>query len=254
MATRGASAGIVMGDILPSAHHRGRGHVPRRAARPPPQGAAVLAGPLLRPADRAGRRQGLPGGRRRGRQLPRLLRRDPDHDDRLQPARGGGGGPGAGGPDGPHLDPVPDPPAGRAGRAGGRAVGDPRRQGVLHQLGQRGQRGGAAAGDHGQAQQPGAGPPQQLPRPVVRGHGGDRQPQLVGVQLHPGQRQLRPRRLPLPQPVRAPARRPVRRGLCRRPARRHRHHHRRAGGLHDRRADPGGRRLRRSRPTGCSGP
>ena len=51
------------------------------------------------------------------------------------------------------------------------------------------------------AQQPGAGPAQQLPRPVVRGHGGHRQPRLVGVAAVPGQRQLRPRRLPLPQPV-----------------------------------------------------
>ena len=50
---------------------------------------------------------------------------------------------------------------------------------------------------HGPAQQPGAGPAQQLPRALVRGHGGDRQPQLVGVQLHAGERQLRPRRLPL---------------------------------------------------------
>ena len=93
--------------------------------------------------------------------------------------------------------------------------------------GSRGQRGGAAAGDDGPAQQPGPGPAQQLPRPLLRGHGGHRQPELVGVQLHPGQRQLRPRRLPLPQPVQGPARRPLHRRLRRRPARRDRHHHRR---------------------------
>ena len=52
----------------------------------------------------------------------------------------------AGRPDDPHVDPLPDPPDGRAGRADRAAVGHPRRQGLLHHLGHRGQRGRPAAG------------------------------------------------------------------------------------------------------------
>ena len=73
--------------------------------------------------------------------LPRLLRRDPHHHDGLRRARGGRRHPHAGGPDDPHVDALPHPPDGRAGRAAGAAVGHPRRQGLLHHVGHRGQRG-----------------------------------------------------------------------------------------------------------------
>ena len=48
--------------------------------------------------------------------LPRLLRRHPHHDDRLQRARGRPGGAGPGREDGSHLDPLPDRAPGRARR------------------------------------------------------------------------------------------------------------------------------------------
>ena len=44
----------------------------------------------------------------------------------------------------------------------------------------------------GPAVQPGAGPAQQLPRTVLHGHVGHRQPQLVGLQPEPGAGELPP--------------------------------------------------------------
>ena len=77
------------------------------------------------------------------------------------------------------LDPVPGPAHGRTGRAHLGAVGDTRRQGVLRQLRQRGQRHRPAAVLHGPAVQPDPGAALQLPRPVLRQHGGHRAAELV---------------------------------------------------------------------------
>ena len=181
-----------------------------------------------------------------GTPLPRLLRRDPHHHDGLRRARGGRRHPHAGGPDDPHLDALPHPPDGRAGRADAPAVGHPRRQGLLHHLGHRGQRGRAAAGLDRPALQPGAGAAQQLPRALVRHDRHHRQPGLVGVEPDAVHRPLRRRRLPVPRPGRtARSGRRHRRG-GRRPARRDRHRHRRRRRLPDRRADPGRRRVHRA--------
>ena len=67
--------------------HRSVG--PRRAAGPPPPGAARLAHAALRGAHRAGGRPRLPGHRRRRPHLSGFLRRDPHHHDRSRRARGG---------------------------------------------------------------------------------------------------------------------------------------------------------------------
>ena len=82
-----------------------------------------------------------------GNALPRLLRRHPHHDDRARPARGDRGGQRAGrarSSTPPRSTSTADGGAGRADRP---VSGDPRRQGVLHDVGHRGERRGAAAGD-----------------------------------------------------------------------------------------------------------
>ena len=58
---------------------------------------------------------------------------------------------------------------------------------------------------HGPALEPGAGPAPQLPRPVVRVGRHHRDALVVGLEPDPGQRELRARRLPLPQPLQGPA-------------------------------------------------
>ena len=109
----------------------------------------------------------------------------------------------------------------------------------------RGERDGAAAGDHRAPLQPGARAAQQLPRPLVRGDRAHRQPRLARLAALADQRQLGARRLPVPQPV---ARRstPTSTSSSASPTcesvladqleRRRR--------VHDLRADPGRRRLR----------
>ena len=64
------------------------------------------------------------------------------------------------------------------------------------ELGHRGNRGGAVVLLRRSALQPGAGAAQQLPRAVLRRHGGHRQPVLVGFQLEPAAGQLPPQRGP----------------------------------------------------------
>ena len=145
--------------------------IPRRAARPPSPGAAGLADPVLRRAHRAGFGVRPAGHRRRRPHLSGFLRRHSHHHDRSRRARGGRRHPHPGRPHAAHLDPVPGPAHDRAGRAHLGAVGHPRRQGVLRQLRERGQRHRPAAVLHGPAVQPGAGPAQQLPRAVVCQHG-----------------------------------------------------------------------------------
>ena len=153
---------------------------------------------------------------------------------------------------GAHLDALPDPRAGRAGREDRPVVRHSGRPGVLHQLGHRGQRGGPADGHQPSAVQPDPGGAQQLPRPVVRGDGHHRPPQLVVVLAQPAAGQLAALRRPAARPaVPARRRRAGRRGR-RRPARGARDADRRRRGRADRRAGAGRRRLRGRRPTGCS--
>ena len=179
-----------------------------------------------------------------GPHLPRLLRRRADQLDGLRRRRDRRRGPQAARHRHPaHLDAVPDPLAGRAGRADRVAVRHPGREGVLHQLRQRGQRHGVDARDAVPAQQPGAGDAQLLPRPVLRDGRDHRQPRLVGVGAEPGQGQLRPRRVPLPQPVPGPVGRRLHRGLRRRPGGRAGHGDGGRRRVPDRRADPGRRRV-----------
>ena len=78
-----------------------------------------------------------------------------------------------------HVDALPERADGRARRAAVGAVGHPRRQGVLHDVGHRSQRSRAAHGDVVPAQQPGPRAAQQLPRPVVRHDRDHRQPVVV---------------------------------------------------------------------------
>ena len=93
------------------------GGTAERPARPHPGGAAVLAGPLLRRADRDRARRGPPRLGRRRQPLPGLLRRHPHHDDRARAARGDQGRRRAGRADHPQLHAVPEPADGGAGRA-----------------------------------------------------------------------------------------------------------------------------------------
>ena len=151
----------------------------RRPAGPHPGRPAELARDLLRRADRdrARRRPARVGHRRAS--LPRLLRRHPHHDDRARAAGGDRRGSRAGREDPPLLDAVPQHADGGAGRGDRPGLGHPRRQGLLHDVGHRGERHGAAAGQLVPPQQPAPGDAQQLPRPVVL-HGRDhREPELV---------------------------------------------------------------------------
>ena len=77
------------------------------------------------------------------------------------------------------FDAVPQRADDRAGRDDRRAVRDPRRQGVLHHVGHRGQRRRPAAGDDLPQVEPGPGAAQQLPRPVVHGDRHHQPPLLV---------------------------------------------------------------------------
>ena len=203
-----------------------------------------MAGAVLRPADLARPWRGAPRLRRRGQPIPRLLRRHPDHQPRLRHPRGDRRGARAGRQGPALLDALPLGADGRAGRAHLRTLRDPGRQGVLHHVRHRGQRCGAAAGNDLPPLQPGPGPAQQLPRPIVhydRDHG------TAILVAHVGERpvrQLRARRLPPAQPVPRPGRRRLHRCLRRRPRAGLRHDDLGRRGRHDRRAHPGRRRLR----------
>ncbi len=126
---------------------------PRTAPRRP----ARLGPALLRTADRHRRWRRAARRRRRRQPIPRLLRRDPGHDDRISGARGRRRDQGPGRPNAPHLDSVLDRVPNRACREGGGALGHSRRQGLLHQLGDRGQRRRLDARHHIQEVEPGAG-------------------------------------------------------------------------------------------------
>ena len=188
--------------------------------------------------------QGRHVDRRRGQPLPRLLRRDPDDDDGLRRARGDRRHPRAGGADDPHLHPLPHPPAGGAGRDDRRPVRHPRPPGVLHHVGDRGERGRPAGGVLVPPVEPDRGRAQQLPRSLVRHDRHHREPGLVAVVADPVPGQLHAVRLPLPEPVPPPGRRRLHRGLHRGPARRDRDPDRGRHRRPDRRARPGRRRLR----------
>ena len=140
------------------------------------------------------------------------------------------------------LDAVPQHADGGAGRGDRPGLGHPRRQGLLHDVGHRGERHGAAAGQLVPPEQPDPGDAQQLPRPVVLHDRDHREPELVTDLALAVPDLLRARRQPLPQPVRGPGGRRVRRRVRRGPARGPRPGGRRRRGA-DRRADPGGRRV-----------
>ena len=136
-----------------------------------------------------------------------------------------------------------------------RAVGHPRRQGVLHHLGHRGQRGGAAAGldrtagrnqvlalrnsYHGRS----------FATMGVTGNRGWSASSLSPFNVHYVHGGYRFR-----SPFRHLDDAGVHRRLRRRPARRDRHHDRGRRRLHDRRADPGRRRVHRAARRAASAP
>ncbi len=121
---------------------------------------------------------------------------------------------------------------------------DAGRDGLLRELGHRGQRGGAPAPCHRPPLRPGAHTALQLPRAVVRDDVGHRQPLVVGLEPEPAARELRAQRRPLPEPVGVARRRCARRGVRSGPARGRRDDAVGRRRVHDRRARPGRRRLR----------
>ena len=177
-------------------------------------------GTLLRRADRDRQRQGQPGHRRPGPQLPRLLRRHPHQHARLRRTRGARRGRAA---DRhrrrAHLDAVPDPaarsswpkrspgcPASRTPRCSS-PTRAPRRtrprswsrltaRGANQVLAMRG----------------------QLSRPLVRHRLDNRQRRLEDVEPQPVRHALPARRGPAPRRLRRPVRRRLHQGLRRRPA------------------------------------
>ncbi len=176
----------------------------------------------------------------RGEPVPRLLRRHPHHDDGARAARGRPGGRRAGGAAPALLDAVSEPADGGAGGADRGPVGHPRSPGVLHHLGHRGERHGAAPRDRPPPFQPGAGDAQRLPRAVLlhgRHHG---QLRLVADQSVARAHAVRARRGADARAVRRPAGRRVHRRVRRGPAGRPGADPRRGGGA-DRRAGAGGR-------------
>ncbi len=154
--------------------------------------------------------------------------------------------PRAGGEDAAHLVAVPVAADARPGRTDRRAVGHPRRPGVLHDIGVRGERHGDPLGDELPQVEPGARDAQQLPRPFVHDPG-DHLARIVVVDVAlraPGE--LRAGWLPTAFTVRHARRRGLHDGVRRRPRATPRHDLGGRRGMPDRRADPRGRRVHRA--------
>ena len=130
---------------------------------------------------------GPPGHRRRGPQLPRLLRRRADQHDRLRhPGDPRGGRAAAAHRHRAHLDALPDPPAGRAGREDRRgSSGIPDARVFFTNSGTEANEAALLLATNYRRSQPDPRGAQQLPRPHVRDDGRHRQPRLVGLALNP---------------------------------------------------------------------